>query len=83
MITGQIQAVIIHVIAQREVYTRIHVSHWSLEGPNPHSLDWCITICCDVKATGAGPGSGYICPLWASQSLALEWEEMSSHILAA
>jgi len=61
---------------------RIQVSHWSLEGPGARSHDWCITIYCEVKTTGSGPGPGYIWPLWASQTLALQWEEMGSHILA-
>lgn len=62
---------------------RIRVSHWSLEGPDARSHDWSITIYCEVKTTGAGPGSGYIRPPWASQPLAMQWEEIGSHILAA
>lgn len=62
---------------------RIQVSHWSPEGPDARSHDLSITIYCKVKTTGAGPGSGYIWPLRASHPLAMQWEEMDSHILAA
>lgn len=62
---------------------RTPVSHWFLRGPDARSHDWCITIYCEVKTTGAGPETPDISgPPWASQPLAMQWEEMGSHIMA-
>lgn len=78
-----IQILWIYMITQIKMEMGIQVSHWALGGHDSCSHDWIITIYCEVKTTGAGPSSGYIRPLRASKPLAMQWEEMDSHVLAA